>query len=359
MSQLQKELPKEQHLTINKELQAWDTIITHEDLHKVITTAIQQGKTYIFVDEIQYISNREKAINSLFAQYQDTVDFIISWSNSQMISSELSTLLAGRYIQIEVLPFGYQEFCELFSHKIGKESFMLFIQKGGLPSVYSLQDEQLISEWIQQLKNTVFLKDIVGRYNIKDVYLLEDLFLFLVHNMGKQTSLTSILKALKTKGITTNLTTLHSYIDMLQDSYLVYEAPIYTIQGKQLLDRQRKYYISDHAFRNHLFSNYEPWIATILENIVFIEAKRQHYEVHVGRNKDKEIDFVLQKWGKSIYIQVAYLLSSEETIAREFGNLKQIPDNRSKYVVSMDEINFGEIHWIKHLPIRELSSILS
>lgn len=313
-------------------------------------------KKYIFIDEVQLIINWERTINPIYSKFNN-IDIFLSGSNSKMLSSELSTLLSWRYIEFHILPFSYYEFLEYNKLKNDFNNFKKYIEKWWLPLIYELWNKELICEWIKNLKNTIFLKDIVSRYKIKDVLLLEDLFLFVVNNIWNITNLNSILKYLKWKQINTNLNTISSYIWYLKDSFLIYEVPLYDLRWKQVFDRERKFYISDHIFRKCLFSGFDKWFWKILENIVFLEAKRQWYNVYIWRIKNNEVDFVLEKWWIKKYIQVAYILNDENVIKREFWNLELINDNWEKYVVTMDEINFWILNWVKHIFIKDLKNL--
>lgn len=358
MNQIMKFLDKKLIVQINMEQKEFDRIFSDDELNKLLEDNIKKWKKYLFIDEIQQIKNREKSINSIFSKYQNQVDIFISWSNSNLLSSELATLLAGRFVQFQVLPFSFYEFAEFFDKNIWNDSFQDYLNVWWLPSVYQLNNnDELVWERIKNLKDTIFLKDIVWRYKIKDVFLLEDIFLFLVNNIWNLTSFTNILKYLETKGIKANLNTIDSYVQAMKNSFLVYEASLYDLQWKMVFDRERKFYISDHILRKYLFSGYEKWLSKILENIVYMECIRNWYGVFVGRIKDKEIDFVIEKQGIKKYIQVTYLLSNEDVVQREFGNLKLIKDNREKYVLSLDNINFGIIDGIKHIQVWNMKDI--
>lgn len=358
MNQIMKFLDKKLIVQINMEQKEFDRIFSDDELNKLLEDNIKKWKKYLFIDEIQQIKNREKSINSIFSKYQNQVDIFISWSNSNLLSSELATLLAGRFVQFQVLPFSFYEFAEFFDKNIWNDSFQDYLNVWWLPSVYQLNNnDELVWERIKNLKDTIFLKDIVWRYKIKDVFLLEDIFLFLVNNIWNLTSFTNILKYLETKGIKANLNTIDSYVQAMKNSFLVYEASLYDLQWKMVFDRERKFYISDHILRKYLFSGYEKWLSKILENIVYMECIRNWYGVFVGRIKDKEIDFIIEKQGIKKYIQVTYLLSNEDVVQREFGNLKLIKDNREKYVLSLDNINFGIIDGIKHIQVWNMKDI--
>ncbi|MCH2188544.1 ATP-binding protein [Candidatus Gracilibacteria bacterium] len=357
MQQIIEKFQESEVTYISKENKDFDFLYDDTSLNDFLKKEISNGKRYICIDEVQLIHNWEKTINSIFSQYPK-IDIFLTGSNSKMLSSELSTLLSGRYIEFHIFPFSYEEYLEFHKQENNFDTFKGYIHQGGLALTYELGNNELVSEWIKNLKNTIFLKDIVSRYKIKDVSLLEDIFLFIVNNIGNITNLNSILKYLKSKQIHTNLNTLASYIGYLKDAFLIYEVNLYDLRGKQVFDRERKFYISDHIFRKYLFSGFDTGIGKILENIVFLEAKRKGYEVYVGRIRENEIDFVLEKGGRKKYIQVAYILSDENVIKREFGNLDMINDNWEKYVITMDEIDFGGRNGIEHIFMKDMHKVI-
>ncbi len=357
MQQILQKFPKNEVSFCSKEDEKFSHIQTKEDLTLFLNSEKKLGKKYFFIDEVQMISEWEKSILSLFSQ-NPSFEIFLSGSNAHLLSSELSTLLSGRYIEFHIHPFSFSEFSEYFSLPLTQESFLKYIKEGGFPTVYSLQaNPQLQKEWIQTLINTIFLKDITARYHIKDVHLLEEIFAFLVSNIGNITSLSSIIKTLKSKNITTNLNTLHQYITYLKNTFLVYEAPLFDLEGKRVFDRERKFYISDHSIRNALFSSHDYGVGKHLENIVFIEGIRRGYSVFVGRIKKQEVDFIFEKNGEKIYVQVAYMLTDEKVIEREFSSLEKISDNWRKYVVTLDPLSIGNRNGIEHIQIWELEKL--
>jgi uncharacterized protein len=357
MNQLFDLFPKDKILYINKESKQWDDLFDEESLYQYLIKQIKSGKKYIFVDEIQIIKNWEKAILSIFTEYP-SIEIFITWSNSSLLSSDLTTLLRGRYIQISVFPFSYEEFCEFYNLDLSLSSFERYIWEWWLPSLYHLDTQEQKNERSKNLINTIFLRDIVERYSIKDVWLLTELFYFIVNNIGNITNLSTILRYLKSKNIKSNVNTLESYLSYLKNSYLVYDVSLYNLQWKSVFQRERKLYIADHLFRKVIFGWFDQWLWKILENIVYINSVRKWYVVFVGKFNDKEIDFVLEKEWKKIYLQVTYILSDQKVIDREFWNLKLIKDNYPKYVLSMDNISIWNVDGIKHIPIWELETIL-
>lgn len=358
MRQLSWLFRKEEVLYINKEDKNFDFLVDDDDLNKYLEEEIKNWKKYIFCDEVQNIISWEKAINSIFSKYTE-VDIFLSGSNSSLLSSELATLISWRYVQFQIFPFSFEEYLEYFSKKKTNESFHSYLQLWWLPLVYKLEENQkIIYDFVESLVDTIFVKDLIPRYKIRDVNLLKEIFLFLVNNMWNITNLSKILSYLESKRINTNFNTLASYVDVLKSAYLIYEVNLYDLQWKTIFDRERKFYIWDHIFIRTFFSWFDAWIWKILENIVFLEGLRKWYKVFVWKIKNNEIDFIFEKNWNKVYIQVCYILSDENVVKREFWNLELISDNWPKYVLSMDNIDFWIINWIKHIKMCDLNDIL-
>ena len=343
---------------INKEYTAFDDIKTATDLENLFSYYKEHyqinGKIYIFLDEVQNIGNWESFVNSYSQDFTQEFELFITGSNSNLLSGELATLLSGRYIEFEILPFSFFEFTGIKNLPAKKESFLTYLQTGGLPEMFHFNSEELNRNYSESLKNTVILRDIVGRHKIKDLQLLEDLFKFLAVNIGNLTSISSIVNYFKSKQKKTNYETISTYIGYLKDTFIFHRAERYNLRGKQTLGGECKYYLNDLAFKNFLFGFYPSDIGYNLENYVFTQLKRMGYKVSVGILNNLEIDFVAQKSEKTIYVQVCYLLSSQKVIDREFGNLLLIKDNHEKFVVSLDDLEFSNYEGIKHLHPWEL-----
>ncbi|HMY80311.1 MAG TPA: ATP-binding protein [Candidatus Absconditabacterales bacterium] len=324
-------------------------------LHKHLITKTSDYQV-ICIDEVQQVTGREKVIISLNKQYP-SIQRIVTGSNSHMLSSELTTLLRGRYIQIHVYPFNYTEFCRYEKCNPSYESFELYIHKGSFPITYLFQEGQLRKQWIQDMIETIFLKDIIERYAIKQPELLRELFLYIINNAGNITSLSSIVQTITSHSKTT-LPTLQEYVTYLEQTYLIYRAELFDIRGKKIFDRLSKRYPSDHSWRRLFFGEFDSGSGKILENIIYMRARSTGWSISVGRIHQQEVDFILHKHGKTIYLQVAYLLSNEKVIAREFSSLEKIDDHWPKYIVSLDHINHGFIQTIPHINARNLGDIL-
>ena len=346
-----------QFISINFENLNFSHLQTAKALHDEITKRAAEinGKAYLFFDEIQEVKDWEKCINSLRVSLD--CDIYITGSNAKLLSSELSTYLGGRYVEFIIYPFSFAEFLELY-HSISpdipfQECFQKYLSFGGMPYLANIRYEDAPSKlYLNDLYNSVQLKDIVKRNKIRDIDLLERIIAYVIANIGTTFSATSLSKFLKSEKRTVAPETILNYIKYCCDAYLFYQVKREDLQGKQILSSNEKYYIADHGIREAVFGGNMRDINLVLENIVYLELLRREYKVTVGRTGDKEIDFVCDKQGEKLYVQVAYLLASDETVQREFGVYDRIRDNYPKYVVSLDEFNMSR-NGIKHLNIRD------
>jgi len=311
---------------------------------------------YIFLDEIQDIQWWEKLINSYRSKDWE-YNVFISWSNSKMLSWELATYLSWRYLEFEVFPFSYDEYLDFYNFKKNKTTLEKYLNFSWFSEIYNFNNRILEENLIKQLKNTIILKDLIQRYKIKDVDLIEKIFLFLINNIWNWFSLNSIRKKLLQEWIKISVWTLWNYLRYFEEIFVFYWISRFDLHGKKILKWEKKYYLNDLWFLNFLFSSFEIFISKKLENFIFNHLKQNWYKIYIWKIKDLEIDFVAEKKWEKIYIQVAYLLSSEEVIKREFWNLEKIKDNWPKYVISLDEMNFWSKNWIKHLNAWNLDSI--
>lgn len=343
---------------LNKEFVGFDEIKTANDLESLFDYYKKElkvkGKIYIFLDEVQTIEKWETFVNSYSQDFTNEYELFITGSNSKLLSGELASLLSGRYVQFEIYPFSFFEYSDYKSLQINKESFLTYIQTGGLPEMFNFSDEEVERHYVQSLRSTIILRDIVQRNKIKDVALLDDIFKFIAVNIGNLSSLTNIIKYFKNHQKKTNYETLSTYVDHLKDTFIIHEAERYNLKGKQVLGGVRKYYLNDLAFKNYLYGIIPSDIGYNLENYVYIQLRRMGYQVSVGIIGNKEIDFVAQKADKTLYIQVAYLLTNQNTIDREFGNLLAVKDNFEKIVISLDDIRLSDYEGIKHMRPWEL-----
>lgn len=346
-----------QLISINFEDMNYSHLQTAQALHDEITKRVAEveGKAYLFFDEIQEVTNWEKCINSFRVSLD--CDIYITGSNAKLLSGELATYLGGRYVEFTIYPFSFREFIELYRPVVPnasiQKSFQKYLLLGGMPYLANLRYADAPSkQYLQDLFNSVQLKDIVKRNRIRDVDLLERIISYVMANMGATFSANSLAKFLKNEYRTTAPETILNYIKYCCEAYLFYQVKREDIQGKQVLASNEKYYIADHGIREAVFGGNTRDINLVLENIVYLELLRRGYEITVGRAGNKEIDFVCNRHGKKLYVQVAYLLASEETVNREFGVYDSIRDNFPKYVVSLDEFDMSR-NGIKHQNIRD------
>ena len=336
-----------QFISINFEDMNYSHLQTARALHDEITqrAAAMKGKVYLFFDEIQEVKDWEKCINSFRVSLN--CDIYITGSNAKLLSGELATYLGGRYV----------EFMELYRSIAPNETIPQYFQKyllaGGMPYLANLQYADAPSrQYLHDLFNSVQLKDIVKRNKIRDVDLLERIIAYVIANVGTTFSATSLAKFLKNEQRTVAPETILNYIKYCCEAYLFYQVKREDLQGKQILASNEKYYIADHGIREAVFGGNMRDINLILENIVYLELLRRGYKVTVGKTGDKEIDFVCSMRSEKLYVQVTYLLASDETINREFGAYDNIRDNFPKYVVSLDEFDMSR-NGIKHRNIRD------
>lgn len=349
-------------LMINKEFESFSFIETHNDLDKFISAYENkfkpQGKIYIFIDEVQEIEGWEKAINSYSQDYSKDYELFISGSNSKMLSSELSSLLSGRYIEFKIFPFSYDEYCLVNNVENSRQTYLEYIKTGGFPELINLNGDETKRNYVSALKDTILLKDIIQRHQIKDVKLLEDIFVYLVNNASNLISITSIVNWFKSKGRKTSYDTVANYIEYIGNAYLIHKAERYNIKGKEIISGNYKFYVNDLSFKNFLYKGFGYGTGYILENVVYLELLRHGYDVYVGNIKDKEVDFVAFKDDNVTYIQSTYMLIDEQTITREYSALKSINDNYRKIIVSLDDIKMPSQDGIEHVLAWELSSCL-
>lgn len=346
-----------QFITFNFEDLRNANFCTASSLHdEVIRRASEiSGKVYLFFDEIQEVTDWEKCINSL--RIEMDCDIYITGSNARLLSGELATVLGGRYVEFKIYPFSYAEFMDLYKDIFPDTSnstvFQKYLTLGGMPYLANLRyAEEPSKQYLTDVYNSVVLNDVVKRNKIRDVDLLTRIVTYVVGNIGTTFAATSIAKFLKSERRTVATDTVLNYIQYCISAYLFYQVKRQDIQGKQILSTNEKYYMADHGLREAVFGGNMRDIDLILENIVYMESLRRGYTITVGKSGTKEIDFICQKQDQKVYIQVTYLLASDETIQREFGIYDFIHDNFPKYVVSMDELDFSR-NGIKHRNIKE------
>ena len=333
----------EQFISLNFEDLKNEPLCDYKSLHEYISKLVDASdrKMYLFLDEIQEVDSWEKCINSLRVEY-DT-DIYITGSNAKMLSGELATHLAGRYVEFVIYPFSFREFLLLKGEADAKSAFSEYIKFGGMPFLSNLNYLwEPSKQYLEDLYNSVVLKDIVQRNKIRDVDLLSKIVSYVIKNIGKTFSATSISKYFKSEGRAVAPETVQNYVNACESAYLIYRARRAELGGKKILATNEKYYMADVGIREAVFGGNTRDIELVLENIVFMELLRRGYRVSVGKSGDKEIDFVAKLSGEIKYYQVSYILASEETRKREFGALLEINDNYPKFVLSTDEFDMSE-----------------
>ena len=340
---------------IDKEKHEYDDIQTYKDLNAYIDARRDRSKTnFILVDEIQDIEEFEKSMRSYYEE--PDIELILTGSNSKMLSSDLSTLIGGRYKEIYIQALSYEEFMLFHQLTDSDDTLAKYIQFGGLPGLVKMGlDEQDAREYQTDVYHTVLLKDVIMRNKIRNVPFLENLVRYLADNTGKIISANSIAKYMKSQGDNVTSTAIINYAKYLCDAYLIHKVNRYDIHGKKLFESNDKFYFEDNGLRNALAGgSREGDIEKIIESIVYNHLIRLGYEVTVGQLQAGEIDFVCKKpKGQTIYVQASYIIANEETREREFGNLSAIKDNYPKYVISMTPlVSKQDLKGITHLHLR-------
>ena len=344
---LQAGVKKEQIIYMNFEDFQYSSITNAQQLYDHICDKRQnEEKYYLFFDEIQMVSEFERSINSFRATWD--VSIFITGSNSKLLSGELATVLSGRYITFRVMPFSFQEACEMRKIKTPDENDLTeYMNWGGMPQRFSMHGESELRTFLQDLYNSVVLRDIVQRTGARDVDLLNRIMEYLMANPSQTFSSQGILKYFKSMDRDVSTQTLYNYLDHIQTSLIVSKARRYDIRGRKLLTTLDKYYLTDLGLGRIHNSGYKLEMGALLENVVYNELLSRGYEVYVGKIPGGEVDFVALKNGKKEYYQVTYYLYDQKVIDREFGAYASIPDNYPKYVISMDKMDFsreGIIH---------------
>ena len=338
-----------QIISINFESIEYEDLLDYKSLYRHISERLLPNrKNYIFLDEIQHVSQYQKAVDSLFLK--DNCDLYLTGSNAYFMSGELATLLTGRYVELSMMPLSFKEFCEGLSEErqslSDQEKFNLYLTVGSFPYVlryqYGMMDAR---EYMRSIYESILLNDIVKRYNIADANMLESITKFVMHNIGNRTSPTTIANTMTSNHRKIDAKTVDRYLRGLTESLMFYEARRYNIKGKEFLTTMNKYYVADIGMRNMLVKGKESDIGHILENIVYLELKRRGYEVYVGQlGPDGEVDFVAMKDGKLEYYQVSETTLDENVLRRELAPLQKIKDNYPKYLLTLDTL-FGEMDY--------------
>ena len=335
---------------IDKELHEFNDIRNSEDLFDWVNQRVKKHKNnYIFIDEIQEITDFEIALRQLFAR---GYDLYCTGSNARMLSGDLATHLTGRYIEFRITGLSFPEFLQFHQLPKNNDSLLKYIRYGGLPYLINLQlNDEVVYGYLNSIYNTIILKDVVARYNIRDIDFLERLIEYLSDNLGNYISSKKITDFLKSQRISLSVNTVLNYLQYLGNSFFIQKVPRYDIQGKKRFEVNDKYYFNDLGLKHAVIPYRAEDIAKVFENLVFNHLIYRGYKVYVGKLQNLEIDFVAQKGEETKYIQVTYLLTGPDVISREFGNLLKIKDNYEKMVVSADELIGGNYKGVKHVHI--------
>lgn len=350
---LKEQIPNSNIIFIDKEKYEFDEINDYKDLIKFIQSKLKGNRiNHIFIDEIQDIIQFEKALRHF--NTLDNIDIYCTGSNAKLLSGELATFLSGRYIEIKIYSLSWNEFLTFHKLPNNNESLNEYIQFGGLPYLINLpREESVVFEYLKNIYSTIIYKDVVARYNIRNTNFLENLIKFTANNIGSILSAKKISDYLKSQRVKISSQVVLTYLDYLQQSFLIYRVKRADIKGKKIFEVGEKYFFEDWGLKNAIVGYKQQNINQVIENIVFLHMKILGYEIYVGKSGEKEIDFICEKSGERVYIQVAYLISDERVKKREFGNLLEIKDNWRKIVVSLDEYTFKNYKGIEHLHLRE------
>ncbi|MFK5883865.1 MAG: ATP-binding protein [Candidatus Izemoplasma sp.] len=337
---------------INFEDLAFEPYHNYKELYNFIVSHIKTKEMYyIFLDEIQLVDNFEKAIDSLFLK--ENVDIYLTGSNAKLLSSEISTLLTGRYIEIQMYPLSFSEYLDFVGENNTVDTnFENYLKYGGMPYTTELNlNQKNIYDYLKSVFDTVVVKDVVMKNDIKDIQTLNSIIRFLFDNIGNTTSANKISNTLSSNGKKTNAVTVDNYIKYLIDSFVIYKVKRFDIKGKEYLKTQEKYYITDIGLRNAILGLRDIDQGHILENIVFLELKRRGYEVSIGKMRDYEIDFIASNQNQKLYIQVALTVSAKKTLDRELYPLQKIKDSYPKILITQDKLLNRDFEGILHFNI--------
>lgn len=346
------EEPDANIIYINLEDFAFSFLQTAEDLHSyIISHSKEKAKNYIFIDEIQDIPGFEKVIRSLLLNEDN--DIYITGSNAKMLSGELATYLSGRYIEFKIYSLSYSEFLGFHGLTESETSYELYSRYGGLPYLLNLPlEDETVNEYLKSVYSTIVFRDVVSRYKLRNTLFLEKLIQFLSENIGNLFSAKNISDYLKSQHTTISVNQIQSYTEYLNNAFLIHRVERYDLIGKRVFEIGEKYYFENMGIRNIVIGYRITDKAKILENLVYNHLLYKGYDIKVGYYGDKEIDFIGEKNGEKLYIQVALKIDSDKTAEREFGNLLKIQDNYPKIVITEDTFNGNSYEGIRHCPIR-------
>ena len=357
MEHIKKTNKKANIIYINTEEEEFQSIRDYKTLQKEVNAKLsKKTKNYLFIDEVQDIKEFERALRNYLAKNE--CDIYCTGSNSNLMAGELASYLSGRYVEFKIHPLSFNEFCQFHNLQKKNESVLKYLRFGGMPFLRNLPlEEEITGEYLQNIYNTILLRDIAERYDIRNLHLLKMLSRYIADSTGSIFSSLSISKYLKSTGVPVSPKSILDYAYYLKSALLVNQVERYDLKGKKIFSSGGKFYFEDLGLRNNIAGGFKiNDIQKVLENAVYMHLARQNYKIFIGQLNSQEIDFIAEKNGKKIYVQVAYKLSSQETIEREFGNLLMIKDNFPKILVSMDELAGNDYQGIKHIHILDFLS---
>lgn len=330
-----------------------------EALYRYVKEKAGAGKRcYLLLDEIQEVDQWEKAVNSLFTDLN--ADIFISGSNSHLLSSELSTYLAGRYVELNLFTLSFAEYLHFRKERSDisinniRNEFSGFLRSGGFPVLHVADyEDETAGKVVFDIYSSIILRDVVQRNKIRDIELLERVVKYLFDNIGNRFSAANVAAYFKSQQRKVDLNTVYNYIDALESAYIIYRVPRYDIKGKEILKTLEKCYVGDHGLIYSVMGHRDRFISGVLENIVLLELKRRGYDVFTGRSGEREIDFIAKKGENTIYVQVTFRMDAQSTVDREFNPLMEIPDHYPKFVVSMDDVWRDNYEGIRHVHIAD------
>lgn len=339
---------------INFESAIYDDIKDYKDLYKKIKNDVSEERCYILLDEVQNVEKWEKAVNSINIDFN--VDIYITGSNAYLLSSELATLLSGRYIEIKMFPLSFKEFLEFNNYDRNniEDKFNEYLKYGGLPAISQIKDKNnLVMTYLNDIYNTIVKKDIIERNGIKDIALLENIVKYVASNIGSPISANKISDYLNSNKIVekTNHQTIDNYLKMLENAFIVYKADRSDIRSKAILKTLGKYYLADTGIRNIILGYRNIDEGHLLENVVYLELLRRGYKVNIGKSQDYEVDFVAENIETVKYFQVSQSIVNDDVKNRELRSLESISDNYEKIILTMDKTINRDFNGIKVINI--------
>ena len=356
---LNRNVPPENIIMINFESLRYENLKDYKALYNAIMDKAEKlsGKIYILLDEIQEVANWEEAINSFRVDLD--CDIYITGSNARLLSSELATLLAGRYVEIKIFPLTFKEYLQFAASNSAEakfsreEHFRNFLRFGGLPGIHQMKwDSVRIYQYLTDIYNSVLLKDVISRNSIRDTALLERIIVYLMDNVGNTFSAKTISDFLKSQGRKLSIETVYNYLKALESAFLIYKVSRFDLKGKRILETQEKYYLADLGIRHAVLGYRDNDIAGLLENIIYNELTCRGFEINIGKQGVTEVDFIANKRDARLYLQICYVLTPENT-EREFYPLETINDNYEKLVLTTDTLLDINRHGIRQKNIVE------